>query len=256
MRRRFIDRKVEGEAQEESTAGAFATGQDWPGAPRADRPEAAAQPASTEGEGGAGAQQAAASFSDLGQHVATVLETAREAAGRIEADARSEAARLLERSRSEAQERIAGARRKAEELQAEAVRARSEANEAAEEVRARADAYAEQKRREADEAAAEVVVEAERTARERSRAAEDRQQALNANVERTEDRLRRLVIGLRELAGRLDVLVGSDALTELAEPKLEPARPPTLEEALRRHAAASEAPDELGSETEPDAQRS
>ena len=47
-------------------------------------------------------------------------------------------------------------------------------------------------------------------------------------MERTEERLRKLVTGLRELAGRLDVLVGTDALLE---PQAE------LGEALRRQVA-------------------
>src|ERR671933_67006 len=150
MRRRFNEREGGGAELVEAPAG--------------EAPEA--------GDGG---------FAELGQHVATVLATARESA-----------------------ERTVG------------------------------DAYAEQKRQEADEAAAEALARAERQSRERARAAEERQQALASHVERTEERLRKLVTGLRELAGRLDVLVGSDALVELVEPEPEVSQPAALDEALRR----------------------
>jgi hypothetical protein len=153
-------------------------------------------------------------FAELGQHVATVLATAREAAEKIEGDAQREAAAVLERAKAEAAETLSGARDKAAELEAETNEKRSAAIAAAEDIRSRADAYAEKKRQEADEATAEALARAERQARERARAAEERQQELDSNVERTEERLRKLVTGLRELAGRLDVLVGPDALLE------------------------------------------
>jgi hypothetical protein len=191
------------------------------------------------------------SFAELGQHVATVLETARAAAERIEGDARRDATHLLERSQAEAEETLAEARRKAEELEAEAAQARSEAGRAAEDVRARTETYIEEKQQEADDAAAELLARAERQARERARAAEERQQVLDANVERTEERLRKLVIGLRELAGRLDVLVGSDALVDLAEHEYEAPQAAGLEEELRRQVGATEASDAVPSIAEP-----
>ena len=142
-------------------------------------------------------------FAELGQHVATVLATAREAAEKIEGDALQLAERLL-----------AEAREKAAEIEAETAQKRSAAFAAAEDVRTRADAYAEKKQEEADEATAEAIARAERQARERTRAAEERQQELDANVERTEERLRKLVARLREVADRLDALVGPDALDQ------------------------------------------
>jgi hypothetical protein len=152
-------------------------------------------------------------FAELGRHVATVLATAREAAEK-------EAAAVLERARAEAAR-----------IEAETAEKRTAAFAAMEDVRTRADAYAEQKRREADEAAAEVVARAERQARDRARAAEERQQELDANVERTEERLRKLVAGLRELAGRLDVLVGPDALDEALQRQVEDEAAPAAQKA-------------------------
>jgi vacuolar-type H+-ATPase subunit H len=157
-------------------------------------------------------------FADLGRHVATVLTTAREAAEK-------EAAALLERARAQAAE-----------IEADIAEKRTAAFAAAEDVRSRADAYEEKKRHEAEEAAAEVIARAEPQARELVRAAEERQRELEANVERTEERLRKLATGLRELAGRVDVLVGSDELIELVEPEreVEAPQPAGLDEALQR----------------------
>jgi cell division septum initiation protein DivIVA len=188
--------------------------------------EAPAPEAPEAGDGG---------FAELGQHVATVLATAREAAEKIQTDARREATQVLERAKAEAEQTLAQAREKATAIEAETTEKRSAAFAAAEDVRTRADAYAEKKQQEVDEAAAEALARAERQARERARAAEERQQTLDAHVERTEERLRKLVTGLRELAGRLDVLVGSDALVELVEPEASP--PAGLDEALQRQVA-------------------
>jgi hypothetical protein len=163
------------------------------------------------------AEAGAQGFAELGQHVATVLATAREAAEKIEDDARREAVAVLERAKVEAAETLSDARDKAAAIEQETNEKRSAAIAAAEDIRSRADAYAEQKRQEADEAA-----------RDRARAAEERQQELEANVERTEERLRKLVAGLRELAGRLDVLMGADAPGEAEA---------DLDEALKRQAA-------------------
>ena len=208
MRRRFNEREDDGAAQVEAPVA---------GAPEVER-----------AEGG---------FAELGQHVATVLATAREAAEKIEGDARREAAQVLERAQAEAAETLSQAREKAGEIEADTNEKRSAAIAASEDIRSRADAYAEQKRQEADEATAEALARAERQARNRARAAEERQQALDSHVERTEERLRKLVTGLRELAGRLDVLVGSDSLVELVEPEAGAPQPAGLDDALKRQVA-------------------
>lgn len=254
MRRRFIERKVDGDAQDERVAGH--SGAEPGGRSLASRlqgytTEPIVEPPSPVGPDDV-KDEHVPTFSELGEHVASVLEKAREAAERIQAEARSEAAQVLERAQADAEERLATARRKAEELEAEAAQARSESNQVAEDVRSRADAYAQEKRQEADDAAAQITARAERLARERARAADERHRALSANVERTEERLRRLVTGLRELAGRLDVLVGSDGLTELSALESDPSAP-VLDETLRQQVAAGEQPEETGSATESNA---
>jgi hypothetical protein len=158
-------------------------------------------------------------FAELGQHVARVLATAREAAERIEADARREADLTLERAQAEADELLGAAQENAAKVEAEAAR----------------------KRQAADEAAAELVARAEWQARDRARAAEERQQALDENVKRTEERLRKLVSGLREVARRLDVLVETDDRGD-------------LDDELRREAARTTEIAAAPSAAEPDGQ--
>lgn len=148
-------------------------------------------------------------FAELGQHVATVLETARAAAERI----------------------LGEAREKAAQIEAETAEKRSAAFAAAEDVRTRADAYAERKRQEADEAAAQVIARAEGEARDVARAAEERQQELEANIERTEERLRKLVANMREVADRLEAFVGPDALDEALQREVEAEVAPAAQEA-------------------------
>jgi hypothetical protein len=169
----------------------------------AQTPEGGAQMRRREEIGAEEVEAGEQGFAELGQHVAAVLAAAREAAEK-------EAAAVLEQARTQAAE-----------IEAETAEKRSAAFAAAEDVRTRADAYAEKKRQEADEAAREVLARAEQQARELSRAAEERRQELDANVERTEERLRKLVAGLRGLADRLDVLVGEDALDEALQRQVE-----------------------------------
>jgi cell division initiation protein len=95
------------------------------------------------------------------------------------------------------------------------------AREAAEKIQRDAQREAERILAEARDKAAEMVARAERQARDLIQAAQERQQELDANVERTEERLRKLVAGLRDLAGRLDVLVGEDALDEALQRQVE-----------------------------------
>jgi hypothetical protein len=159
-------------------------------------------------------------FAELGQHVATVLATARDAAAKIEGEARQEAERILTR-----------ARETAAQIEAETAEKRSAAFAAAEDVRTRADAYAEKKRQEADETAAQAIARAEREARDATRAAQERQEELDANVERSEERLRKLVTSMREVADRLEVLVGTDALDEALQRQVEAEVVPAAQEA-------------------------
>jgi hypothetical protein len=231
--RRFSDRKVEHEASESAID------------PEAPSPVERV----ADYTGGLGGSEGAA-YADLGRHVASVLEAAQEAAERMKAEARSEATRVGEEARKEAEATLAEAHRKADELEAETGRIRSEATSAADDVRARADVYAEDKRAEADEAAERIVGRAERAARERARAAEERQRALDQNVVRTEERLRQLVSGLRELAGRLDVLVASDGLPDSRPEDAGEAAEAGLDDSLRRAAAARQSPEEAAAPAE------
>jgi vacuolar-type H+-ATPase subunit E/Vma4 len=150
-------------------------------------------------------------FAELGQHVAAILATAREAAEKIEGEARQEAERIL-----------AEAREKAAQLEADTAEKRSAAFAAAEDVRTRADAYADKKREEANAQAQDAA-----------RAALERQQELHADIERTEERLRKLVANMREVADRLDALVGTDseALDEALQRQVEAEATTAVQEA-------------------------
>ena len=123
-------------------------------------------------------RELAADYGKVGEHVASMLESARAAAVKIQAEAREEARRITEHTRDEAAEVLAGARSRASRLEAEAAQLHAEA--------------------------AEAVSRAQHIVREQSRSAEGRRVALDDNVTLAEERLGQLVGALRELANRLE----------------------------------------------------
>jgi hypothetical protein len=132
-----------------------------------------------------------ADYGKVGEHVASMLESARAAALKIRDEARREALRVAERSRDEAAEIVADARSKASRLEAEAAELRAEA--------------------------AEVLSRAQHKASEQTRAAEGRQTALDKNVALAEERLGQLVGALRDLANRLEGVLERQDSTETVE---------------------------------------
>ncbi|HYY03148.1 MAG TPA: hypothetical protein VE736_04620 [Gaiellaceae bacterium] len=156
----------------------------------------------------------AADYGKIGEHVASVLESARTAATKIRDDAREDARRVAERSRKEAAEMLAEARREVARLKAEAERLRSEAQRARREERQQADEYAAEVRRAAQAEAARIVGAAKEEAREHTRAKDERSRGLDRNIGLAEERLTQLVGGLRTLAGQLEnVVAGKDPAT-------------------------------------------
>jgi type IV secretory pathway VirB10-like protein len=152
-----------------------------------------------------------ADYTELGEHVASVLHAANEAAARIRQEAEEDAERIADASRKEAMATLSEANRDADKLLFEADQRRAEADEAAKATRTAADAYADQQRREGHAEASRLIAEADQEAARRAHAAADRYQTLRDNVARTEDRLDQLVAGLRELAARLDEVLRPDA---------------------------------------------
>lgn len=183
-------------------------------------------------------------YAELGEHVASVLETATAAAAKIGEDAREEARKLAERTKEKAAEVIDTARREADKVSAEAKHLRAEAEKETRELRQRVNEYLAEKREEAETEASEILPRAKREASELTRAAQERRSALDQNVALTEERLRQLVGGLRDLAGRLEELLGGQATIPTAT-ATDTERSPSFEAALRPSAAAEQSTEQL-----------
>ena len=175
--------------------------------------------------------------SRVGEHVATVLESAQQAARTIRQDAQNEAKSMLERVAHEAEETRARANREAAEKRREAERVLNEAKERSKSTRAAAEQFAERQRQDADEHAAATVAEAKATAASIADAANARHEELLSNVSVTEDRLRALSVALRNVASELDDLVAARAADgDSADGK----EPEALDESLRARTGAVE----------------
>jgi hypothetical protein len=185
----------------------------------------------------------ASDYAELGEHVASVLETATAAAAKIREDAREEAQRLAERTKEEAAKVIETARLEADEASAEAEQLRAAVEAEARESRQRANEYLVEKRGEAETEASGILTRAKREASEHTRAAQERRSALDKNVALTEERLRQLVGGLRDLAGRLEDLLGGQASIPTADAA--GTASPSFEAALRPSAAAERSTEQL-----------
>jgi chromosome segregation ATPase len=127
-------------------------------------------------------------YEGLGEHVASVLKAAELAAREIRTEAEQEA-----------ETRVTEAGRQAGEILHEA-----------EGLRAEAEAYAARTRQDADAQASKALQDAQETAANRTREEDERQRALRDDIERSENRLTELSAGLRDLATRLEELVGAD----------------------------------------------
>jgi cell division septum initiation protein DivIVA len=148
-------------------------------------------------------------FDRLGDHVSSILSAAEEAAIRIQEEARQEAERVREQAQKEAAASAEAARQDTDAIRADAERLRADAKESTTEARQAADTYAANKRADAETKAREFLAKAERQAAASDKDAERRQRALKTDISLTEERLRQLATGLRELATRLDKLVAA-----------------------------------------------
>jgi F0F1-type ATP synthase membrane subunit b/b' len=183
-------------------------------------------------------------YAKLGEHVTSVLEAARTAAARIRDDAREDSRRVAERTRKEAAEAVETARREADKASAEAEQLRVEVEKESRETRQRANEYLTEKRKVAEAEASGIVTRAKRQASEHTRAAQERGSALDKNVALTEERLRQLIGGLRDLARRLEELVEGQA--PVPTPDATDAAPShSLEASLRPSAAAQQSAERL-----------
>jgi hypothetical protein len=163
--------------------------------------------------------QAAADAGNVGEHVQAVLKAAEDAAARMIAEARAHAQEIRETAEREASTRLDTARADADRLTEEAGRTHAEAAAAAAGVRAEAEADAAQRRAAADEAAGDARARAEREAAAYAEEAAVRYDGLLEDTALAEDRLRRLVDGLRDVADRLDDLLEPGEDDETADPE-------------------------------------
>jgi F0F1-type ATP synthase membrane subunit b/b' len=183
-------------------------------------------------------------YAKLGEHVTSVLEAARAAAAKIRDDAREDARRVVERTKKEASEAVATARREADKASADAEQLRAEVEKESRETRQRANAYLAEKRQDAEAEASGIVTRAKREAGEHTRTAQERRSALDKNVALTEERLRQLVGGLRDLAGRLEELL--EGQTSVPTPDATDGAPShSLEASLRPSTAAQQSTERL-----------
>ncbi len=132
-------------------------------------------------------------YAELGEHVASVLKAAELAAIEIRTQAEQEAAA-----------QVSEAGRQAGKILHEAEGLRAETEEANRLMREQAEAYAGRTRRDADVEASKVLQSAD------VRDEEVRERVLREDIERTEERLTELGVGLRDLAARLEELVSAD----------------------------------------------
>lgn len=176
-------------------------------------------------------------YGKLGEHVTSVLEAANTAAAKIRGEARMAAERVAERSQSDASGLLEKAHAEAEKVSRESERLRAKAEKQSRELIQDAEAYAVKKHREAEAEATGILSRARREAREHTRAAHERHSALAKDVALSEERLRQLVGGLRNLAGTLEELVPERAKSDTANVEDEDT---SLEESLRPSVAAQE----------------
>lgn len=245
---KFVDRMVGRKQEEKKMANRSDAGKspaDVPAVSRladytvhADSPESWTPDAAPLTPGEHDQTEFAADYGKLGEYVTSVLEAANEAAGKIRDEALTNAREIVERAQGEARTRLEKARAETEELSHEANRLRVEAEEESRDMKQRANAYATEKRQEAERQASDFIARARREASEHTRTAQERGMALAKNVELSEQRLRQLVGGLRDLAGRLEDLLQDVTKAPGPGSAEKQENDASIEESLRRSAAA------------------
>jgi len=163
----------------------------------------------------------AGDYTQVGEQVAAVLTSARQAADELLTAARADAERMLAQAEGRAEETVSAASREAEGLRREAGQLRSEAESYAEETRASADEYTDTARRLAEGERAKTIADAEERAREIQADAERRAQAIGAEalqrhqvlvreVGRSEERVHDLLAVFRGITSELEALVTTE----------------------------------------------
>jgi vacuolar-type H+-ATPase subunit E/Vma4 len=175
---------------------------------------------------------------EVGDQVATILASAKQAAEQLQLSARDDAKRIRGEAKQEAATRaqalereLAGKREEGAKLHAEAQayskRTREAADHYAAETRRRIDKESGKRHQEAEREANEIRTAARQQVETLSSEAVRRQKALTAETQRSEARLRQLLGVFRALTAQLEDLLGDERATASS------ADGPNLEEALK-----------------------
>ncbi len=146
----------------------------------------------------------------IGEHVASVLKAAEAAAANLRVEAEQDSKRVREQAQREADEIRARVGREAESERQEAQHALETAGKVAKATRSEADRYAEERRREADSQVRRLVQDAERQAAEIGDVGAERHRVLLADIAASESRMSELAESLRDVAARLEGVVGAN----------------------------------------------
>jgi hypothetical protein len=181
---------------------------------------------------------------EVGDQVATILASAKQAAEQLQVSARDDAKRIRGEAKQEAAARAQALERELAGKREEGAKLHSEAQAYSKRTREAADQYAAETRRRIDKESGKRHQEAEREANEIRAAARQqvetlsseavrRQKALTAETQRSEARLKQLLGVFRALTAQLEDLLGDERATASSAdgPNLEKAlKPPPLKD--------------------------
>jgi hypothetical protein len=152
-------------------------------------------------------EQAVVDYAQIGEHVGTVLEAAKAAAEKIMQQAALDAKQIRSDAQLQVRVSLEEAQKQAERADVEATRLVADAKRHSDKVREEADAYAAGAREAAGAEAAVLIGNAERQATDGVHVAQRHKRTLDRKIEATEERVRQLVCGVRELASSLEELI-------------------------------------------------
>lgn len=194
------------------------------------------EPSADRGGPGDAGERGFASPVDLGDHVASVVASAQQAAEQIRAVAVAEAERIRTEAADEANARIEEATRDAEKMRTDSGvysrEVRQEADAYAAEKRSEADAYVSRVRAEAEEAARQTREAADQYAQQSERDARRRRKILSSEMERFDERLRTLHTVFQGMMSQLETLLPEDEPREGEQDQDD-----SMEESLKQGAA-------------------
>jgi hypothetical protein len=183
---------------------------------------------------------------EIGEQVAGILSSAKQAAQQLRESAQHEAERIRDEAKQQAAETLDRVKKESERRREEGGKVRAEADAYSKNTRETADRHATERRRKVEEEAAKQRSAAQQEAGEIRRAARqkaeeltaqtlERQKALVAEAERSEARLKKLLGVFQAMTSQLEDLVGSERAEASGEQTAGGGSPPAqaLDEALK-----------------------